>query len=216
MKTTTFLTLAALTLAFARAAADPPSPTHSTIPCGFNLVGLTSPLRADPIGEFEIVIRGFVGQPLPGVLVEIVMDDCAPDLRLCEHQPGTPATTPVEVSCVPPRSSVRASTDDEGRVRLALVGSASNTHAGAPAAGWQCARVYADGILMASVNVGAYDQNGAGGGNPADASIWSEDNWDEDYESRSDLDCSHSVNPADLSLMLNSFDSLLSCTNHCQ
>jgi hypothetical protein len=216
MKATTFLTLATLTLACAGADASTPSPADCTVPCGINLVGLTNTLGADAIGTFEIVVRNLAHDPIAGADVQIVFGGCEPDLRLCRDQPGTGSTTPVTVLCGTGGATARAVTDANGSVRLALIGHASNTHSNAPAAGWQCAKVYADGVLIADLNVGAYDQNGAGGANPADASIWSEDNWDEDYESRSDLNCTHTINPVDLSLILNNFSSLFSCTNRCQ
>lgn len=216
MNPTTFLSLTAAALLAVRAEASPPDPVHCTVPCGINLVGLTNTLGADAIGTFEIEVRDFTNVPIPGADVEIVFGGCEPDLRLCRDQPGTGATSPVTVFCGTEGAVARAVTDADGRVRLALVGHASNSQPGAPAADWQCAAVYAEGVLLARVNVGAYDQNGAGGANPADASIWSADHWDADYESRSDLNCTHTINPVDLSLILNNFSSLLSCTNHCQ
>ena len=111
-----------------------------------------------------------------------------------------------------------ASTDITGSVTLTIVGSASNTFSFAPAAGYGCASIFADGVNLGRVNVGAFDQNGAGGVNPADFSVWLTDSFDEDVEGRSDYNCSNSVNPADLSLLLGvslGSGSVISCSSYC-
>jgi len=213
--TITFLLAITYHAALGNAQASVPSPFDSDIPCGINLVGLTNTLRADPVGEFQFVIRTFAHHPMAGVQVEIVFGGCAPDIEVCRDQPGTGSTSPVSVACEPGGVVVRAVTDANGVVKLALIGNASNSHSGSPAAGWKCAMVYADGVNMGDLNVGCYDQNGSLGANPADASIWSSDNFDDDYEGRSDLNCTHSINPVDLSLILNNFSSVVSCSNYC-
>lgn len=70
-----------------------------------------------------------------------------------------------------------------------------------------------------ALNVAAYDQNGSGGVNPADISVWLSDSFDVDFEGRSDFNCSNGVNPADLSLLLQTSllaGSVQSAADYCQ
>jgi hypothetical protein len=98
---------------------------------------------------------------------------------------------------------VSAFTDEHGMATFRIVGAARNLTGGDPGAGFRCARIYADGVLIAYVNIGAYDEDGSGGVNPADLSVWMVDFFEGVYLGRSDFNCSQHINPADLALLLN-------------
>lgn len=184
-------------LAASSAMAAVPSPADSDVPCGLNLVGSTGGV-ADVRGEFTIVVRDLAHNPIPASAVTIDFNACTPDIRVCSVQPHAG----VSADCSGSVGEINAVTDGSGTVVLRIIGGANNGGGSPPAAGFKCATVFADGVNLGTINVGAYDQNGAGGVNPADISVYLTDAFDVDYEGRSDFNCSNSVNPADQSLLL--------------
>ena len=75
-------------------------------------------------------------------------------------------------------------------------------------AGFRCAVVRVDpayGGNLGTMNVAAFDENGVGGLNPADISVWLPDAFafPQAYVGRSDFNCTNSINPADLAMLLN-------------
>ena len=190
-----------------------PSPADSSVPCGLNLVGTTGGV-ADSRGEFSIVIRDLAHNPIPGSAVTIDFNACSVDIRVCSVQPVAGVTA----DCSGAVGEINAVTDGAGTVTLRIVGGARNTAAGSPAAGFQCATVFADGVNMGNINVGAYDENGGTGVNPADIAVWLPDSFDVDFEGRSDFNCSGTVNPADLASLLGvslGGGSAASCSAYC-
>lgn len=185
-------------LAASSAMAAVPSPADSDVPCGLNLIGTTGGV-ADVRGEFSIVVRDLAHNAIAGSSVVISFDACEIDIRVCSVQPVAGTTADCASGAV---GEISAVTDGTGTVTLRIVGGARNTSSGSPAEGFKCATVFADGVNLGTINVGAFDQNGAGGVNPADVSVWLPDSFDPDFEGRSDFNCSNTVNPADLSLLL--------------
>ena len=201
-------------LAASCAMAAIPSPADSDIPCGINLVTTVSG-AADPhpFGTVTIVVRDVAQNPIPGSSVVIDFNSCTPDIRVCSVQPAGGVTA----DCSGTVGEINAVTDGAGTVVLRIVGGANNT-GGSPAAGFKCATVFADGVNLGTVNVGAYDENGGTGVNPADISVWLPDSFDVDFEGRSDFNCTNSVNPADLALLLGASlggQSFNSCSAYC-
>jgi hypothetical protein len=183
-------------------ASDPYS--DSDVPCGINLVGTHSGI-ADPRGAFTIVVRDIAHNPVVGCEVTIDFGACS-DLRIATVQ-----TSPgVTVECVStpahpfPHALIHATTDAMGAVHMSIIGSATNTAAHTPGAGFKCATVYGGTGNLGTMNVGAFDQDGGGGVNPADISAWLPDFFDypTTYRGRSDFNCTNSINPADLSILL--------------
>ena len=203
-----------LVFAASSAMAAVPSPADSEVPCGFNLVGTTAGV-ADPKGEFTVIVRDLAQNPIAGSSVVISFDGCTPDIRICSVQPVSGVTA----DCLSgPVGEISAVTDGAGTVTIRIVGGANNVASGTPAAGFKCATIYADGVNLGTMNIGAYDENGAGGVNPADISVWLPDNFDIDFEGRSDFNCSGTVNPADLSLLISAVlggGSTASCGSYC-
>ncbi len=211
----TVMVLASLAIfAPTHAGATTPSSNASEIPCGINLVG-TAAGSADPRGAFRIVVRGLSQDPIEGASVVIDFGACTPDIRICANQPQAG----LFAECSAFGTLVHTTTDAMGTATMRIVGGAANNAAGSPAAGARCARIYADGVLLGSVNVGAFDQNGGGGLNVADVSVWLSDAFDDDLEGRSDFDCSGSVTPADLAVLTSvtfGDGSLTSCAGYCR
>lgn len=191
-----------------------PSPADSDIPGGINLVG-TNLGVADVRGEFTIVIRDLAHNPIAGSSVVVSFDNCTPDIRIC----ATQVTAGVTPDCASgPVGEISGVTDGTGTVVMRIQGGANNVATGTPAAGFQCATVFADGVNMRAVNIGAYDQNGAGGVTPPDVSVWLADSFDPDFEGRSDFNATNSVNPADLAQLLGvslGGGSTASCGSYC-
>ncbi len=200
----------------------PPQPgsDDSDVPCGIVLVGTTGGVP-DARGEFLVVIRDLAQNPVEGCEVSIDFQRCF-DVQVSLDQPW-PGLSVECVAGAPPYAIVRGTTDAEGRVYFRIVGGARNTGAGTPAYGFKCARVFVNGFDLTTpvggVNVAAYDQNGTGGVNPADVSVWLSDSFDADLEGRSDFNCSNTINPVDLSLILQASlagGSAQSAADYCQ
>jgi len=174
---------------------------QSTVPQHINLVALKGGV-VDPVGEFTIVVRDLANNPVVGANVDIDFGQCTPDIRIGSSQPYPGLTT----SCDGPVGHVRAITDALGIARFRIVGAASNPTGHAPGASTACARVTADGILLGTMSVGAFDQDGSSGVNPTDASICFSDSLDffmnGSYVGRSDYNNSGTINPVDISILL--------------
>lgn len=200
-------------LAASSAMAAVPSPADSDVPCGLNLVGSTGGV-ADVRGEFTITVRDLAHNPIAGSSVVIDFNACSTDIRICSVQPVAGVTA----DCSGAVGEINAVTNGAGAVVLRIVGGARNIASGSPASPFKCATVYADGVNLGNINVGAYDENASGGVNPADVSVWLPDSFDADYEGRSDFNCSGTINPADLSLLLGvslGGGSATSCSAYC-
>jgi hypothetical protein len=187
------------------AMASVPSAANSDVPCGIVLVGTLGGVP-DAAGEFTIIVRDQANNPIGNARVEIVMCDCVgsggeQDIRLCANQTDPDVTS---MLCEPQCKGglVTANTDGAGQVTLTLTGAANNLGSGDPAAPFNCGSVYVEGVNLGSMNVAAYDENGAGGVNPADLSVWLSDSFSPLVEGRSDFNCTNTVNPADLSILL--------------
>lgn len=202
-------------LAASSAMAAVPSPADSDVPCGLNLVGTAAGV-ADPRGEFTITVRDLAHNPIIGSSVVIDFNACEIDIRVCSVQPVAGVTA----DCSGAVGEINAVTNGVGAVVLRIVGGARNIAPGSPGELFKCATVYADGVNLGNINVGAPDENGSGGVNPADISVWLSDSFAFPgvYVGRSDFNCTQSINAADLSQML-SFSlgagSTASCGAYC-
>jgi len=218
MMSKTLLLAVTTGLVISSARASTPSAAHSDIPCGIVLVGSTSGVP-DREGEFTIVVRDASGTPLAGSLVEIDFNACTPDIRVCSVQPWSG----VSADCSGAVGTVTATTDASGTTRMRITGGARNMVPHTPGAGFQCGVVRADGVELGAINVAAFDENGVGGANPADLSLYFSDAQDYMseagiYRGRSDFNCSHSLNPADQSLLMSIIfrgRSVNSCSTYC-
>jgi len=125
----------------------------------------TQPLAAGAAATF--VVRDAANNPVPNSVVVISMAGCtSAEIRLSSNQPFAG----VFVNCA--AKSVSAVTNASGIATFRLLGriaSHPGTGSGATA---QCASVSADGVSLGTINVAVADQNGAGGCNAADGSLF--------------------------------------------
>jgi hypothetical protein len=198
-----------------------PDPNCCDVPCAIAVVGTNGGVP-DPAGAFTVIVRSFNCDPLVNSTVWIDFTECAPDIYVCGTQPDAH-----RVDC--PTRSVYAISNALGRASFTIVGGAKNPSGNAPgyagptfcghAGTIACAKVYADGVLLAKIGVSAYDQNLAGGVNPADISAWLADAFSGTYYGRSDYDASATLAPPDLSKLLGvalGGGSTSSCAVYCE
>ncbi len=194
----TLLSVCGLLVA-AVAMASVPSPGNCTVPACIKLVAKDPGGLPDPTGTFSCNIRDVTNAVVANSSVVVDFSGCCNDVRI--------STLAVAGQIVDGATkTVRGVTDAFGDVSFTIMGAAGGTgFAGSPAAG--CAKIYADGQLItdgiahSQVEVATYDLDGAGGINPADASLLLVD-----YlalgKPRDNMDCAGGVNPADASYLL--------------
>ena len=207
----TLLTAAGL-LAASAAMAGVPSPANSTTPLCISLVGSLSG-APDAAGSFNIVVRDLANNPLNGASVVIDLSGCG-DLSICSDQLDANAL----VNCG--AKTTRKFTDGPGPTLgqvtfIVLGGSNGGGNASTLLGG---GRIYANGTLIQSPTVSAFDLDDAGGVGANDLSAWLGDFGSGSAFGRSDYDCSGSIGANDLSLWLGSFGagtSASSCAVSC-
>ena len=205
----TLLTAAGLFIASV-AMAGVPSPGNSTVPACLKLVGAKAGV-VDPHGTFSIIVRDLANNPLNGASVVVDLSNC-PDLRLCNDQLDAGAT----VNCA--AKTTRKFTDVTGTVTFTVLGGSKG--AGTASELQNAGRVFANGTLLSSPTVSAFDLDGAGGVGINDLSVWLGDFGTSGNPAfgRSDFDCSHTVGINDLSVWLTEFGfgtSISSCAVNC-
>ncbi|NOT34064.1 MAG: hypothetical protein HOP12_07830 [Candidatus Eisenbacteria bacterium] len=208
----TLLAVCGLLTASAAFAGVPSAGTSSLNGLFIRLGSTNNSAVVEPQVDKNIVVRDALGGVVQNSTVEIRFGTCTStgEFRLCGTQPHAG----VGVSCVD--KAVVAVTDASGVANFRVVGHALNVGggtSGAPAAGLgnvQCAEVRADGVVLGSLRVKAFDQNGAAGVNAVDVSLVLNDRFSvvggpfsASYRSRSDFNDDGFVNPVDLSTELN-------------
>lgn len=197
--------LALATLAVTPARAGFPPVFDWSIPSQILVVGEDANGVADPLGEFTVVIRDIVGQPVGGVLVIVEFANCS-DVRLAVDQRDPDAI----LNCG--NRSVAKTTDGNGTVRFRIVGS-SSASPGGPGSPTGCAAIYADGILGGNPRVAILDLAGSDGLAPADISAWLDDFFGPYQPERADYDGNQVLGAGDLSKLLDAFFAAGSTTN---
>jgi hypothetical protein len=227
MKPSAFVTCVALLIAGstlpAFAACPPPqtgdpSPLDHDIPDQINLVGLAGGVP-DARGEFTIVIRDLAHNPIVDCEVAIDFRDCW-GIRLSTDQPWPGTTLSCELNEHGwPFAVMRGISDANGSVTFRIVGGSVNFGNNTAGNNFNCARVLVAGVNTGLTNVGAFDQNGQSGVGPVDIALWLEDAFDVEYEGRSDYNGSNTINPSDLSFLINvalGGGSSASASSYCQ
>jgi hypothetical protein len=190
----TLLSACALFAATA-AMAGVPSPGNSTPPVNFiKLVGSTGGVPDTIGGKFSVFVRDIANNPINGSNVVIDLSSCTGiDIRIASNQLNANYVT----NCG--AHTVSAYTNSAGQVNFTLLGSSfvTGSHTGLG-----CARISADGVLIASPSVSAFDLDGAGGVAIGDLSLYLGDLGAGGYRARSDFDGSATVAIGDLSVWL--------------
>ena len=149
---------------------------------------------ADPAGLFTVTIRNCVPEVIPDVTVTFDFSGCF------DTHVGVQASQPYPGLTVDAGTrTVSAITDVNGIARFDIVGAVNPATRGtvAPA---NCAKIYADGVLLSNVTVNAFDQEGLSGVTLADLALWAGDFYSALSQRRSDYDCNASVALPDLSI----------------
>jgi hypothetical protein len=191
------------------ASASFPSPSNSTVPACFNLVGSSAGAPAQAAGSFDVVVRDLANNPVQGAHVVVDLSGC-PDLHFCADQ----LDPSVDVDCA--LKMVGKFTDPNGRATFVLLGGSNG--AGNASTLLNGGKIFRNGVLLGSPTVGAYDLDGSGGVGASDLSAWLSDFASGIPFGRSDYDCSFGVGASDLSLWLTAFGSgqqAESCTATC-
>ncbi len=191
----TLLTAAGLLVASA-AMAGVPSEGNSTKPACIGLVGSVAGVPDAAAGQFTVVVRDLANNPLNGASVVIDFSLCD-DIGICLDQLDVDAL----VNC--PAKTVRKFTDVTGSVTFTVLGGSNG--AGLATTLRNGGRIYANGTLIGSPTVVAYDLDGLAGVGANDLSAWLTDFGLDPDIGRSDLDCDGSVGANDLSFWLTEF-----------
>jgi len=185
-------------LAASAAFASVPSPANSECPPCISLVGEDGAGTIDPVGEFCVTVRDLANAPINNSLVVVDLSLCS-GLILCDNN-----ELGFVVDCG--TQTVRGFTDPTGVICFRIKGCANNSGGNTlPVNPYNCARIFADGVLLCQPSVSAYDHDCNGMG-PADLSAWLGDFFGGNDPSRSDYDCTGPpLGPADLSAWLTVF-----------
>jgi hypothetical protein len=180
-----------LVLAAAALADIPPAPT-STLPAFIRMVGSTAGVPDTLAGKFVVTVRDIANNPVPNADVRVDLSSCL-DIHMASDQ----LNPNYRVDCA--TRTVGVYTNVDGIAAFTLLGS---SWAAGSYSGLSCARVYADGVLLGSPTVSAFDLTGSAGLTAADISVWLGDLGSMTYRGRSDFDQNGVLSAGDLSVWL--------------
>jgi len=170
---------------------------NSTTPACISLVGSSGGVAATS-GAFVVVVRDLANNPVAGATVVIDLS-AAPDLSICADQLDAAAT----VDCA--HKTVAKTTALDGSVHFTVLGGSNGGGNAVTLLGG--GKIFANGTLLQTPTVSAYDLDGSGGVGANDLSAWLGDFGSGNPFGRSDYDCSGGIGANDLSLWLNAFGS---------
>lgn len=140
-----------------------PSAANSTVPTLISLVGTEGGVPDRTRGEFSVIVRKFNNNPWPNASVVVDLSGCL-DLAICEDQhEAFPATI---VNC--PAKTVKKFSGADGSVTFTVCGGG---HGMEPYSLIGAGRIFAEGTLIGSPTVAAYDLDGVAGLGANDLSI---------------------------------------------
>jgi len=194
-----------------------PSLALAGLPGGFNssapqcitLVGSRAGVPDAAAGSFTVEVRDLANNPVAGAAVVIDLSG-ATDMSLCADQLDPTAS----VDCA--NKTVKKFTGANGSVNFTVLG-ASNGGGNATTL-LHGGKIFANGTLIASPTVAAYDLDGSGGVGANDLAAWLNDFGSGNNFGRCDYDCSGGIGANDFSFWLTEFGfgtSTESCASHC-
>lgn len=169
---------------------------NSTVPAAIVLVGSANGSPDAGMGQFTVVVRDLANNPVRGASVVVDLSNCA-DLALCDDQLDPTAL----VNCA--AKTTRKFADGNGSVTFTVLGGSNG--AGGAMTLQAGGRIYANGVLIGSPMVAAYDLDDGGGVGANDLSAWLTDFGTGEAYGRSDYDASGTVGANDLSFWLSAF-----------
>jgi len=193
----TLLTAAGLFIASA-AMAGVPSATNSSTPSCIRLVGALGGVPDNAAGQFTVIVRDLANNPLNGASVVIDLSGCL-DIKMCNDQLDVNAL----VNCG--AKTTRKFTDALGSVTFTVLGGSNGGGNASTLLGG--GRIFANGTLIQSPTLSAFDLDGAGGVGANDLSAWLGDFGSGQPFGRSDFDCTGTIGANDLSQWLRAFGS---------
>jgi hypothetical protein len=191
----------ALLLVAGVAMAGVPSAANSTLPAGIQYVGSQGGV-VDAKGQAIVTVRDAGNNPVINSTVELLFGACATavpsDLNLDDVQPFPG----LAVNCA--GNVVVAVTNASGQATFRIVGGAAALPGNNPGITTPCCTVRADGQVLGTLRVGAYDLNTSGGVNAADQSLFLSTLFASPagYRCRADYNGDGLCNSADLSKIL--------------
>jgi hypothetical protein len=186
----TLLTLCGV-LAASAAMAGVPSSANSTKPAFIKLVGQKTGV-ADAVGTFTVTVRDLGNNLIANSTVVVDFANCV-RIRAASPQPFAGLTVDNLAR------TVRAQTNGSGVATFDIVGGSCNS-GNLSGSGANCGRIFADGVLLGSVTVAAFDQDGVGGVTLSDLSAWGGDFLSGTYYGRSDYNGDGTLSLSDLSI----------------
>ena len=182
---------------------------NSSVPDCVVLVGTTGGVPAGALGEFTVIVRDCANLPVPNAAVVVDLSLCT-DLHFCPDQADPGAI----VDCA--NGWVRKFTDANGSVRFTLLGGSNG--AGNATELHNVGRIFANGTLLRSPTISAFDLDGQLGVGGNDLSAFLGDFSTGTPFGRVEYDCNGSTGGNDLSIWLAAFGSgtmIESCAATC-
>ncbi len=191
----TLITAAGLLLLASAALANVPCASCSTAPDCIQLVGSNGGVP-DGHGTLSIVVRDLANNPINFASVVIDLSLC-PDLAICNDQLDANAL----VNCG--AKTTRKFTDVTGAVSFTVLGHSNGSGNASELHGF--GRIFANGTLLRSPTISAFDLDGLSGVGAGDLSAWLGDFASGQPYGRADYDCTGSTGAGDLSVWLGVF-----------
>jgi hypothetical protein len=184
-------------------------PLRSQVPATIALVGSSAGTPDAAFGRFTVRVRDLADNPVRGASVVVDLTN-ATDLALCDDQRDADAL----VNCA--ARTVRKFSDSNGEVSFTVLGGSNG--AGNATTFLQGGRIYANGTLIGSPTVAAYDLDSFSGVGANDLSAWLADFGSGEPYGRADYDGTGHVGANDLSFWLAAYGaagSTSSCAASC-
>jgi hypothetical protein len=186
-------------LAASVALAAVPDPTQSTCPAHINSAGHDG-TDGEPLVEFNVQVNDISGIGVGGSVVVIDMSGCTDQVFCTDQLLNSTADCPT--------MTVRKNADPSGLATFRIIGGASYpTGVGDPGGPDKCVTIYADGVLLCTIDIGSFDLDNVTGVGGGDLSLWLDDFGVGGDIGRSDYDGDDNVGGGDLSLWLDVFGS---------